>query len=246
MKVTIEQAMQMADEDETWRRFQVDYPESQQGNFALRHFHIDRRGDGRKAWIRNEGAMRDPGWGDFTKLVELGADDDGGDLVWMSDTRAEIYEHLPFFRQLAQTEHIKCKRILINGLGLGVVTLGALTFEGVDHVDVVEANPDIAALVGPLMPEDKVTLHLDDAYTIQWPPGARWDLVWHDIWPKISDENLPGMDQLLAKYKRRAAWQDCWQRKGCLQMQRFFKRMEAGTLPTDEALEYLAGKFHFQ
>jgi hypothetical protein len=189
---------------------------------------------------------RDPGFGTFRKLVETipaaGQEGSPGRRVWMSDTRAEIMEHTPALNRLFFLRNVKNKRILINGLGLGVVVHAALTYGGIDHVDVVENNPDVLALVGPLIPDPRVTFHLGDAYDIKWPPGTRWDIAWHDIWPSIDNDNLPGMDKLLRKYKNRVGWQGCWRRKSCLAMARDYKRMEEGTLPVERALEIVLGR----
>jgi hypothetical protein len=124
------------------------------------------------------------------------------------------------------------------------VVHGALTYEGIGHIDVVEQSSEVAALIGPLITDDRVTVHVGDAYDIEWPAGTRWDLAWHDIWPTIDDENLPGMDRLMARYKGRVGWQGCWQRKGCLEMARIFRQLKAGTLPPDKAFEILSGRFN--
>jgi len=109
---------------------------------------------------------------------------------------------------------------------------------------VVEYDADIVELVGQYVTEDpRVTIHLGDAYDIRWPPGTRWDLAWHDIWPSISDENLPGMDRLRRKYKGKVGWQGYWQKAGCLKMARVFRQMDAGTLPLEEAMQILNGRF---
>jgi hypothetical protein len=86
------------------------------------------------------------------------------------------------------------------------------------HIDVVEKNPTVAALIGRYLPEDRVTVTIGDAFEVEWPPDTRWDLAWHDIWPEIRDPILPGMYQLRKKYRGRVGWQDCWQRAGCIEM----------------------------
>lgn len=242
--VTLKEAVDLLDADTWWKRFQVDYPASKLGRFEIEVYQIAQYEVGRLRNIRDAGMNRDTGHGTFRKLIEHAEDADP--VLWMSDTRAEIMEHSPFFNKMFWAEHlVKDKRILVNGLGLGVVVHGALTYQGVAHIDVVEANPDVAALIGQYLPEDKVTVHVADAYDIQWPAGTRWHFAWHDIWPSITDENLPGMDRLRRKYRRSAGWQGFWQRSGCLKMKRVFDQMKAGTLPAETALRILNGKFHF-
>ncbi len=235
------------DTDNAWRKYQVDYPEGERGNFRIQKFSVPPWDKKRRRTILTEGIKRDPGSGDFTKLVEIipGAGEEGEDLerVWMSDSRAEILEHTPVLNKFFFGEKIKHRRVLINGLGLGVVAHAALTFDSIEHIDIVENNPDVIELVGQYLTVDpRVTIWRGDAYRQQWAPDIRWDLAWHDIWPTIDDDNLPGMDRLLAKYKNRVAWQGCWQREGCLAMARIFQRLDAGTLSAARAWELFGGK----
>lgn len=236
------------DSDNGWRKYQVDYEEAEQGPFSIRKFTIAPWEKKRLRTIKTEGIKRDPGSGDFTKLVETvpgkGPEGGPGQVTWMSDTRAEILEHTPILNKFFYSQHVKHKRILVNGLGLGLVVHAALTFDSIDQIDVVECNEDIIELVGSKLISHypRVKIHLGDAYDIKWPAGARWDFAWHDIWPTINDENLPGMDLLLAKYKTRVAWQGCWQRDGCLAMASLFRQMKAGTLPVARAWELIGGK----
>ena len=253
--MTIDEALDFMDaeaEQSEWRRYQVHYPEASVGKYHIQHFTIKRDDETRAKILLREGLDRDTGHGQFTRLVEETPDDDDGNSfrgkdgkwyrVWMSDTRAEIMEHSPMINKLWWSGVKPDKDILINGLGLGVVVHAALEAKGVRHIDVVENNDDIIRLVRPCLPADKVTIHPDDAYTIQWPRGKRWDLAWHDIWPTITDDNLPEMDRLIAKYKHRVGWQGCWQRDGCLAMRKVTRQMQAGTLSISDAMDYLGGK----
>jgi hypothetical protein len=243
--ITIEEAVRLLDRDTAWRKFQVDYPETSVGNFRIEKFSIDKMDYDRLRIIRDEGMDRDPGFGTFTRLVETvpGAGKEGGDLqgIWMSDTRAEIMEHSPIFNKLwwGQLDTGPALRILINGLGLGVVVHGALQHNNIGHIDVVESNDAIIDLMSPLITDSRIEIHKGNAYDMQWPRGTRWDFAWHDIWPTIDDDNLRGMQKLTAKYKKRVYWQDCWQREGCLKMARILRRARAGKLSAEERLDIL-------
>lgn len=240
--VSVQEAADLLDADTEWKRFQVDYPEAQHGRFHIQVYDIAQYDHGRLLTLRDEGMDRDTGHGTFRKLIER--PEVGAPVLWMSDTRAEIMEHSPFFNKMFWAElEPRPKRILINGLGLGVVVHGALTYKNVGHIDVVERDPDVAALVGQYLPADKVTVHIGDAYAMQWPAGTRWDLAWHDIWPNISDENLPGMERLRRKYRRTVGWQGFWQKSGCLKMKRCIGQAKAGTLDPAIAFQILQGKF---
>lgn len=137
--------------------------------------------------------------GTFTRLVVDGR-------LWMSDTRAEILDHLGAIREMER----RGGRVLINGLGLGMVVQAALNAPNVEHVDVVERDPDVAALIGAHYAGERCTIHVADAYTIQWSKGTRWTVAWHDIWPDLCTDDLEGHAKLNRRYGRRVDWQGCW------------------------------------
>lgn len=160
-----------------------------------------------------------PGW--YTKLVDHNdPDDDGHPRLWMSDTDAEKGDHIPAVAAMGIS---KAERVLINGLGLGMVLAAALTYDHVKHVDVVEADERVIKLVGPHYQADpRVNIIHADAYeqVKAWPRGTRWDVAWSDIWPEISADNIPGMDMLHKFYRRRTLWHGMWCRKECLALRR--------------------------
>lgn len=230
------EAMALLNADHSWRKYQVDYPEDTVGRFSIVRFEIAKASGERIDQVRREGMDRDTGYGTFRKLVEDGK-------VWMSDTAVEIKEHYPFWDKIRE---LTAEHILITGLGLGVAVHGALMFPSVKHIDVVEINPEVAELIGKYLPADKVTVHVNDAYTVDWPEDAWWDLAWHDIWIAVHDSNLPQMDRLEDRYRDKTRWQECWQRDGCLRMaynrklieERIEKETEEGIMPP-EALDML-------
>lgn len=246
-KTPLDEILKQLDEDDSWRKFQVNYPSANCGNFSIENFKIDRLDLHRLRIIRDQGPKRDPGFGNFCRLVETCSGPEGANpirTVWMSDSRAEILEHTPVFNRLSETSRTSKKRILVNGLGLGLVVHGALSDKTVAHIDIVENNEEIIKLIGQFFEGDsRVIIHHADAYKIRWPLGTCWDIVWHDIWPEISDENLPGMKKLMRKYKRKSLWQECWQRQGCLGLKAFFKRLEKDKIPEEELNKIIQGKF---
>ena len=135
-----------------------------------------------------------------------------GGTLWMSDTDAEKRDHM---EALHQIRNWQAKRVLINGLGLGMVLAAALTFDHVEHVDVVEIDERVIRLVGPHYAGPRVTIHHADAYeqTKNWPAGTRWDVAWHDIWPHLCEDNLAEMARLHRSYGRRVDWQGSWGKK---------------------------------
>ncbi len=137
--------------------------------------------------------------GRYTRLIE-------GRTCWMSDTAAECVDHLPpviAARKLGG-------RVLINGLGLGLVLSNILRVKYVEHVTVVEFSPDVVKLVGPSFKSDpRVTIINGDAHTHEH-ESKRWEVVWHDIWARIDSDNLLSMVALRERFEGQAAWQGCW------------------------------------
>lgn len=141
--------------------------------------------------------------GTYTKLTLDGQ-------LWMSDTDAEKRDHL---EPLLKARELGAKRLLVNGLGLGMVVKAALTLPTVEHIDVVEKDHRVVKLIGPhYEATGRVKVRHADAYdqTKLWPTGTRWDVGWSDIWPELSVDNLEGMAKLNRSYGRRCAWHGCW------------------------------------
>ncbi|MFB7858931.1 hypothetical protein [Rhodococcus qingshengii] len=141
--------------------------------------------------------------GTYTRLMKDGR-------LWMSDVKAERRDHLIVLQKVAT---LKAKRVVLNGLGLGMVLKGVLEFDHVEHVDVVEIDPRIIKLAGTHYQQDpRVHIHLADAYNQikLWPRGACWDVGWSNIWADITTDNLPDMTRLNRSYGRRCTWHGCW------------------------------------
>jgi hypothetical protein len=123
---------------------------------------------------------------------------------WMSDTPAEVLDHWV-------VGHLVRGRVLITGLGLGLITEWALGSPCVRHVDVVEIEREVVDLIAPYFLDDiaagRLTIHHADALTYQFPRSSRWDVVWHDISQNIDPDNLPAMRKLRRRYENRCAWQ---------------------------------------
>lgn len=211
---------------EDWATFKVGdkVPDGRSGIWRIKHVVVE-EDDAERLIHASQG--RDPGTGAFVTLQFL----DGG--KWrpmMSDTRAEILEHYEAIDAIAWPNS---QRVLINGLGLGVVLNAALKFDHVEHVDVVDNSEDVIKLIGPVYASDlRVTIHHADAFNMRWPRNTSWDIVWSDIWPTISSSNLPEMTKLKRKYGSRARWQGCWGEDRCRQA-----RDEEHKTPDQQAVE---------
>ena len=137
--------------------------------------------------------------GTYTRLTYKGG-------VIMSDTPDEL-------RDLAAVLRRARGRVLIHGLGLGCVVRALLAKPNVEHIDVVEREADVIALTARYYAGERCTIHHGDAFSHPWPEDARWDVVWHDIWPDLRDENLAEMARLHRRFQDRCDWQGSWGRE---------------------------------
>lgn len=138
-----------------------------------------------------------------------------GGTLWMSDTANERCDHQGALD--AATGHV-----LVGGLGLGLFALAAMVKQGVDHVTVVEINPNVIELVeGPIraaasmMVKSPATLTVINDNIKTWTPkrGVKFDTVWIDIWPTLCTDDLEEHKALKRKFSRRksaGAFFGCW------------------------------------
>lgn len=106
-------------------------------------------------------------------------------------------------------------RVLINGLGLGMLLEAILSKPDVTYVRVIEKEQDVIDLVGPHFAHDpRVEIVCADALEYKPEKGEHFDFAWHDIWDTIGEDNLPEMATLGRRYgKRRCADQGWWARE---------------------------------
>lgn len=133
-------------------------------------------------------------------------------VTYMSDTPLEKLTNLPFI----EAAH---GRVLIFGLGLGLILEPILAKPEVRSVSVVELNRDVSRLIGHqyLKRHDNLFLFHGDAFTWEPPAGVLpYDTIYFDIWPDIGDQNLPDMYTLMARARpwlTPGGWLDCWMRE---------------------------------
>lgn len=129
--------------------------------------------------------------------------------VVMSNTPMEIRTCMDFIERATG-------RVLINGLGLGMVLHAVLMKADVTHVTVIEKEQDVINLVAASFAHDKrVDIICADAMTFVPPADATYDVCWHDIWPQFSMGNLDEMEMLERKYLYRCQWQGSWGKEQC-------------------------------
>lgn len=127
----------------------------------------------------------------------------------MSNTPAEIKDHLPFI-------NLATGRVLVFGLGLGMVVGALLQKEGINHITVVELEQDVIDLVGSYYQSisNKVTIKRADAFA--YDDEQFYDYVWFDIWDNITSDNLSEMQILKKRWSYRSGVCMCWREDDCL------------------------------
>lgn len=133
--------------------------------------------------------------------------------VVMSNTHMEIITNRIFILRAEG-------KILINGLGLGMVIDQLLEKhkqeQCIEHITVIERDPRVIALVGPHYASNPlITIIEADALEYKPPKGLRYNAVWHDIWTFITPDNIEDMKILHRRYGKRTDWQGSWARDMC-------------------------------
>jgi len=113
---------------------------------------------------------------------------------WMSDTWLERFTNFEIL-QAARG------RVLLAGLGIGMLVVPLCQKPEVEQVVVLEIEPQVIALVEPYLRHPKLIVLLADAYN---PPfkGKVFDTIYLDIWKNICSDNWTQMKPLLAQYRR--------------------------------------------
>ena len=138
----------------------------------------------------------------------------------MSDLPAEIADALPFLDYAAGQS---CRlRVLIAGLGLGIVPAWLLVHASIARIDIIEIDADVIGLItrgccekgapNKWATDPRLHIHHGDAHT-WWPSpadrrgcavhgdcvlqaGTTWQAGFFDIWDGISPSNLPSIHRL--------------------------------------------------
>lgn len=144
------------------------------------------------------------------------------------NVRAGIYAALSIENELYMSDMAPEKRsyeklltrahgkVLIAGLGLGMILRPFARNPQIEQVTIVEKNPDVAALVWPHVKSDKFQLELVDIFDYD-PAAGPWDVIYFDIWPAITAMNIPDMVRLHRRFKKSLnpenprAWMASWQ-----------------------------------
>lgn len=127
-----------------------------------------------------------------------------GGYTIMEDSDRELRRHFQ------AVKHAK-GRVLKTGLGFGCFVRACLAKPEVEHIDVIEIDPEIAEHFGSLFRDNpRVNIHVADALKWEIPPDSHWDLVWHDIYCDGNDGLQRLHTELLKRFKNHSSIQGAW------------------------------------
>lgn len=131
-----------------------------------------------------------------------------GGTLWMSDG---ANEHRTNYEVCVEARG----RVLIAGLGLGMILTKILAKKEVEHVTIIEKYQDVIDLVGPHFKHKKLQIICADIY--EWRPakGAKFDCIYFDVWADQSTDDLEDMRKLhqaFKSFKAQGAWMESWNR----------------------------------
>ena len=193
-------------------QYKVELPEMENDSWRVERFEVsedEARWHAMSTSFTPGSAGRGVPAGTYTKLLRKDPRPNGdvhNVTLVMSDTPAEIADHIGFIRKATG-------RLLIHGLGIGMCLRAVLAKPDVEHVDVVELSQPLLDLIAPHYQDPRVAFHCGDALTFAFPRGTRWNVVWHDIWDDICTDNWDVMKRLHRRYGRRCDWQGSWSRE---------------------------------
>ncbi|MCU6748075.1 hypothetical protein OCV51_10495 [Faecalicatena acetigenes] len=166
------------------------------GDFELSHFEIGEN----DLYAMLHGIPK----GRFIRLTRRGE-------VVMSDTDMEKRTNAAFIRNA----HGK---VLIGGLGIGLIILAIQDKEEVEQIIVVEKNKEVIDLVGSQLPlNSKVAIVNDDVF--EYKPDLKYNTIYMDIWNYINEDVYrEEMKPLINRYRKYLVPQsedenryiDCW------------------------------------
>jgi len=198
---------------ERWREFKVsDLPTGQSEDVKIVRYEVtektleEAKFQAFRSLIKGGPTVTPPKLGDQITVLYC-----SGTLM-MSDTHDEIFDHREIID--AAYENTNNKRILIAGLGLGVVVNALLLAEHVEHIRVLEIDHHVTNLVKPWLEErhGKNRFEIVQTNALDYHPekDEKYDLAWFDIWPTICIDNLPQIAKLHRRWARRVNWYGSW------------------------------------
>ena len=194
-------------------------PEGRSGDFVVEHYevteHQARMEALRWAFTGNGSYSQKAGKYAVLKYVPVNSSQ-WSQRILMSDTPMEM-ESMESMLRYAKG------RVLVGGLGLGVVCLNLIAKQEVTEVLVVELERNVIQLVYPHLKkfdtQSKITVINGDILNFQPVKGLKFDTIWFDIWDNICADNLEDMNKLHRRFRSRlvqGGYMNSWMRIECL------------------------------
>lgn len=155
--------------------------------------------------LTNLRLMRDSGewWfrmkeGTFVRLSVNGQ-------LMMSDTAMERYSNREFIESANG-------KVLVAGLGVGMILANILDKEEVTEVIVIEKYQDVIDLVSDKFTHPKLKIICTDVFDYVPEKDEKFDTIYFDIWADISTDNLKEIKLLHNRFKNKLNRQNekCW------------------------------------
>ena len=166
-----------------WQTPATHYPELSVGDFRIHHSYYSARSYypmwGVKDYLYFTSAKRIP-------LAMLQERRGSRWHTWMVDDPPHWYS-MEVYAQAAKG------RVLVAGLGLGLVCHCLTANPGVTAIDVIERSEDVIKLVKPLIPQDeRISIQQDDFYN--WVEKKnRYDMIIVDLWTSSGKQQKADM-----------------------------------------------------
>ena len=116
------------------------------------------------------------------------------DQLVMSDTGMERYSNIEFITKANG-------KVLIAGLGLGLILHNILNKKNILEIIVIENNNDVIKLVQPKFKDSRLKIINADIFKWEPKPKENFDTIYFDIWPDICTDNLNDIQILHNKFK---------------------------------------------
>lgn len=127
--------------------------------------------------------------GDYTRLTKNGR-------VVMSNTKMEIDTNRIAYKEAKG-------RVLVAGLGMGMILDAIISKPEVDYVRVIEIDKNLIDNVG-LLYKDNPKVEIIHADILNYKPveSEFYDFIWFDIWTDISANNIIDMELLARNFDK--------------------------------------------
>jgi hypothetical protein len=130
--------------------------------------------------------------------------------LMMSDAPMERKTNIDFVRKAEG-------RVLIAGLGVGLILKAILDKPEVSEVWVIEKYQDVIDLVAERFRHPKLMIICADIFEFNLPKTQKFDTIYFDIWPNICTDNLKEMSVLHRKFAKnkanKSSFIESWYRK---------------------------------